>query len=59
MERVRLQRFVDAQEGVYERALGELRAGRKRTHWIWFVFPQLAGLGASAMARSISVKASS
>ena len=46
----RLQRFVDAQDGVYERALGELRAGRKRSHWIWFVFPQLAGLGSSAMS---------
>ncbi len=46
-----LQRFVDAQEGVYERALGELRAGRKTSHWMWFVFPQLAGLGRSEMAR--------
>jgi len=51
----RLQRFVDAQDGVYERALGELRAGRKRTHWIWFVFPQLAGLGASAMAQEYGI----
>jgi uncharacterized protein (DUF1810 family) len=51
----RLQRFVDAQDGVYERALGELRAGRKRTHWIWFVFPQLTGLGASAMAQEYGI----
>ena len=49
----RLQRFVEAQDqdGTYERALAELRAGRKRTHWMWFVFPQLAGLGRSAMAQ--------
>lgn len=46
-----LQRFVDAQEGVYENALAELRAGRKRTHWIWFILPQLRGLGRSEMAR--------
>jgi uncharacterized protein (DUF1810 family) len=45
-----LQRFVDAQEAVYEQALGELRAGRKRTHWMWFVFPQIAGLGLSPTA---------
>jgi uncharacterized protein (DUF1810 family) len=51
----RLQRFVDAQNGVYERALGELRAGRKRTHWIWFVFPQLAGLGSSAMSQEYGI----
>ncbi|MDP9795617.1 uncharacterized protein (DUF1810 family) [Catenuloplanes nepalensis] len=46
-----LQRFVDAQEGVHERALAELAAGEKRSHWMWFVFPQLAGLGRSEMAR--------
>jgi len=51
----RLQRFVDAQDGVYDRALGELRAGRKRTHWIWFVFPQLAGLGSSAMSHEYAI----
>jgi uncharacterized protein (DUF1810 family) len=51
----RLQRFVDAQDGVYERALGELRAGRKRSHWIWFVFPQLAGLGSSAMSQEYGI----
>ncbi len=45
-----LQRFLDAQEGIYQQALAELRAGRKRTHWMWFVFPQLAGLGHSATA---------
>ena len=45
-----LQRFVDAQEPVHAQASGELRGGRKRTHWMWFVFPQLRGLGFSAMA---------
>lgn len=48
-----LQRFVDAQEagGTYRTALAELRAGRKRTHWVWFVLPQLAGLGRSSTAQ--------
>ena len=41
------QHFLDAQAPVYETALAELRSGRKRTHWIWFIFPQLAGLGSS------------
>lgn len=39
-----LDRFLQAQSGVYERALRELRAGRKRSHWMWFVFPQIEGL---------------
>lgn len=43
-----LQRFVDAQAPVYDRVLAELRAGRKTTHWIWFIFPQAKGLGHSA-----------
>jgi uncharacterized protein (DUF1810 family) len=48
----RLQRFVDAQNdaNTYERALSELRAGHKRSHWMWFVFPQISGLGHSPMA---------
>ena len=46
-----LARFRDAQAGAYEGALRELRAGRKTGHWIWFVFPQLAGLGRSEMSR--------
>lgn len=46
-----LQRFLDAQAQTYDRALAELRAGDKRSHWMWFVFPQLAGLGFSAMAQ--------
>lgn len=45
-----LKRFVDAQEPVYADVVDELRAGRKRRHWMWFVFPQLRGLGGSAMA---------
>jgi uncharacterized protein (DUF1810 family) len=52
-----LQRFVDAQDegGTYERAVAELRRGRKTTHWMWFVFPQLAGLGTSAMAQRYAI----
>ena len=45
-----LKRFVDAQDGVYEQACAELRAGRKRSHWMWFVFPQIRGLGSSPTA---------
>jgi uncharacterized protein (DUF1810 family) len=45
-----LQRFVDAQAPVYRGVVEELRAGRKRSHWMWFVFPQLLGLGGSPMA---------
>ena len=52
-----LQRFVAAQDeaGTYARAVEELRAGRKRSHWIWFVFPQIAGLGRSPMARRYAI----
>jgi uncharacterized protein (DUF1810 family) len=52
------QRFVAAQDagGTYDRALAELRAGRKRTHWMWFVFPQLAGLGRSATAQRYAIQ---
>ena len=46
-DRFHLQRFVDAQEPVYEAVRRELRAGRKESHWMWFVFPQIAGLGQS------------
>jgi uncharacterized protein (DUF1810 family) len=45
-----LQRFVDAQDRVYDAVLGELRSGKKDSHWIWFVFPQLRGLGRSPTA---------
>jgi uncharacterized protein (DUF1810 family) len=52
-----LQRFVEAQDsgGVYERALAELRQGRKTSHWMWFVFPQLADLGRSEMSRRYGI----
>ena len=50
-----LQRFVDAQDPVYERACSELRAGRKTSHWMWFVFPQLRGLGHSQMATTYGI----
>jgi len=50
-----LQRFVDAQAQTYEQALAELRGGHKRTHWMWFVFPQVAGLGRSGMAQRFAI----
>jgi uncharacterized protein (DUF1810 family) len=50
-----LQRFVDAQEPIYPRVLVELSRGRKQSHWMWFVFPQLAGLGFSAMAQRYAI----
>lgn len=50
-----LVRFVDAQAPVYAQVQAELAAGRKRTHWMWFVFPQLAGLGRSAMAQRYAI----
>ena len=51
-----LSRFVQAQEGIYDRALAEIRGGRKRSHWMWFVFPQYAGLGFSAMSQEYAIK---
>jgi uncharacterized protein (DUF1810 family) len=53
----RLERFVVAQErdGTYQRAVAELRAGVKVSHWMWFVFPQIAGLGLSAMSREFAI----
>jgi uncharacterized protein (DUF1810 family) len=50
-----LQRFVDAQARVYHTVLDELRDGRKRSHWIWFVFPQIAGLGSSPTAARYAI----
>src|SRR5437762_1141644 len=52
-----LQRFVSAQDagGTYDRAIGELRRGRKTSHWMWFVFPQIAGLGQSQMSRTFAI----
>lgn len=51
-----LERFVSAQRGTYEIALDELRHGAKRSHWIWFIFPQVAGLGSSTMAARYAIK---
>lgn len=50
-----LQRFVDAQDRVYDDVLAELRAGAKRSHWIWFVFPQLEALGSSSTAKRFGI----
>jgi uncharacterized protein (DUF1810 family) len=50
-----LQRFVDAQNPVYEAVRSELRTGRKKTHWMWFVFPQITGLGFSQLARKFAI----
>ena len=57
MTNLDLQRFVDAQQPVYERACRELRQGRKQTHWMWFVFPQIKGLGRSGMAQKFAIHA--
>ncbi len=51
-----LDRFLQAQEPVWPRVLAELRAGRKRTHWMWFVFPQIKGLGLSDMAQRYAIQ---
>ena len=50
-----LGRFVKAQDSVYAQVLSELRAGRKRSHWMWFIFPQIKGLGTSAMAERFAI----
>jgi len=51
-----LERFVQAQASNYHDAIAELRTGKKRTHWMWYIFPQLEGLGNSAMAHRYSIK---
>lgn len=51
-----LNRFVEAQSPVYGQALAELQAGRKQSHWMWFVFPQIAGLGSSPMAQRYAIQ---
>lgn len=51
-----LDRFISEQEGVYDRVLDELSCGQKRTHWMWYVFPQIDGLGTSATARHYAIK---
>jgi uncharacterized protein (DUF1810 family) len=50
-----LRRFVDAQDGIFETALRELEEGSKQSHWMWFIFPQLAGLGRSPTARHYAI----
>lgn len=54
-DRFKLSRFVEAQEGVYPGVLDELRRGYKAGHWIWYIFPQIAGLGLSHMSRRFSI----
>lgn len=51
-----LERFVQAQVGVYDRALSEIQSGRKRSHWMWFIFPQFDGLGFSATSKHYAIK---
>jgi uncharacterized protein (DUF1810 family) len=51
-----LIRFLDAQDQIYQQVLKELAAGRKETHWMWFIFPQLAGLGRSSMAQHYAIR---
>jgi uncharacterized protein (DUF1810 family) len=51
-----LSRFVEAQTAVYEQALAEIRSGRKRSHWMWFIFPQAAGLGSSPASQHFGIR---
>jgi uncharacterized protein (DUF1810 family) len=51
-----LSRFLLAQEGIYEQALAEVKGGKKRTHWMWYIFPQLAGLGHSSTAQFYAIQ---
>ena len=51
-----LERFVNAQENSYQIALGEIRNGQKRSHWMWFIFPQIDGLGMSSISKAYSIK---
>ena len=53
-----LSRFTMAQQGIYDSVLAELRSGRKRTHWMWFIFPQIAGLGHSPTSQHYAIKSS-
>ena len=56
MDPFRLNRFVEAQEDVYERALSEIRVGQKRSHWMWFIFPQCEGLGFSEISERYAIR---
>lgn len=51
-----LNRFIEAQQGTYEVALAEIQAGHKRTHWMWYIFPQVAGLAFSSMSQKYAIK---
>lgn len=51
-----LQRFIQAQEPVFKRVQAELNAGHKRSHWMWFIFPQFSGLGGSEMSRHFAIR---
>jgi uncharacterized protein (DUF1810 family) len=53
---VRLERFIEAQAPIYAQALGELRAGQKQSHWMWFIFPQISGLGQSPTSRAYAIQ---
>ncbi|MDI1231995.1 MAG: DUF1810 domain-containing protein [Methylobacter sp.] len=55
-DNVDLSRFTRAQESIYDRALAELRNGRKRTHWMWYIFPQIDGLGHSTTSKNYAIK---
>jgi uncharacterized protein (DUF1810 family) len=55
-DRFDLRRFLEAQQGNYAEALAEIRGGRKRSHWMWYVFPQIRGLGSSPMARRFAIQ---
>ena len=55
-DRYDLDRFLQAQQNSYAQALSEIRSGRKRTHWMWFIFPQFAGLGSSSTARHYAIR---
>ncbi len=52
---VDLKRFVDAQSPVFDQVCSELRAGQKRSHWMWFIFPQISGLGSSRMTQTFAI----
>lgn len=56
MDKPTLNRFIDAQATSYAQALAEIKNGRKQSHWMWFIFPQLAGLGHSDMARFYAIR---
>jgi len=55
MDTYNLQRFIDAQDNIFLRVCAELRTGKKRSHWMWFIFPQIKGLGSSAMALHFAI----